>query len=223
MWRSTDGSSKRLVQLCAGYFTFYVLTGLSVKYFLGSPEAGLPGLNPIEYLVYSTFGSATVVLLVVLPLRWYRLESERRTNWGPFSFPSEWLYIVPSGVCTAVIIPTTTLMYSLPISVMVAMVIMRGSVIVISRVVDAVQIHQGILKKQVYPEENIAVGFAVAAVAVHLLWAKSGGFEFLSSAAANSDPRQLPLLLCLSNLHHELLQEYATTRCKELQSRLLWS
>jgi hypothetical protein len=48
------------------------------------------------------------------------------------------------------------------------MVIMRGSVIVISRAVDAVQIRQGILKKKVYAEENWAVLFAMLAVAAHV-------------------------------------------------------
>jgi hypothetical protein len=98
-------------------------------------------------------------------------------------------------------------MYSLPISVMVAMVIMRGSVIVISRVVDAVQIRQGILKKRVFAEENWAVLFALLAVATNVLLlpladaleargipaakalglragAGKGSFDFLASGAA---------------------------------------
>jgi hypothetical protein len=87
-------------------------------------------------------------------------------------------------VCTAVIIPTTTLMYLLPISVMVAMVIMRASVIVISRVVDAVQIRQGILKKRVYAEENYAVVFALVAAAVNIFWVGAGDFDFVRSPAA---------------------------------------
>jgi hypothetical protein len=105
------------------------------------------------------------------------------------------------------VIPTTTLLYSLPISVMVAMVIMRGSIIVISRIVDEVQIRQGILKKRVYREENLAVVFALLAVATNVLllplvdffearnvhvahWvglkpgAGAGSFAFLSSVAA---------------------------------------
>jgi hypothetical protein len=60
-------------------------------------------------------------------------------------------------------------MYTLPISIMVAMVIMRGSVIVISRIVDAVQIRQGLLKKNVLPEENWAVVFALLALGTNLL------------------------------------------------------
>jgi hypothetical protein len=83
-----------------------------------------------------------------------------------------------------VIIPTTTLMYTLPISVMVAMVIMRASVIVIGRVVDGVQIAQGILQKRIYWEENAAVVFAVLAACIELFGPHADGFAFLRNRAA---------------------------------------
>ena len=184
MWRTAEGSTGRLIQLCLGYFLFYVITGVAVKYFLGSPERGLPGMAGVEYLVYSTVGGSLLAMSVVLALRWYRLESLNPVTIAGRTFPGELLYIVPSGVCTAVVIPTTTLMYTLPISVMVAMVIMRGSVIVISRAVDAIQIRQGLLDKKVYWEENAGVVFAVAAVAVHVLFASDGGFDFVRSVPA---------------------------------------
>jgi hypothetical protein len=166
MWKTTSGSTGRLLQLCAGYFLFYVLTGIFVKIFTGGPTPRMPGM---AYLFNNTLGGSFVALAVVFILGWIRLKSNRLVKWGPFMVPSEVAYIIPSGVCTAVIIPTTTLMYTLPISVMVAMVIMRGSVIVISRAVDAVQIRQGILKKKVYAEENWAVIFALLAVATNVV------------------------------------------------------
>jgi hypothetical protein len=46
---------------------------------------------------------------------------------------------------------------------------MRASIIVISRIIDTVQIRQGILTKKVYWEENVAVVFALLAVALQLL------------------------------------------------------
>ncbi|MBI4051916.1 MAG: hypothetical protein HY400_05365 [Elusimicrobia bacterium] len=175
MWKTTEGSTGRLIQLCLGYFFFYVVTGVTVKYFLGSSTQGLPGMDGMEFLVYSTLGGTAICLSVVLAMGWYRLKS---------SNGMEYLYIIPSGICTAVVIPTTTLMYTLPISVMVAMVIMRASVIVISRVVDSLQIRQGILHKKVYREEDIAVVFALLAAGANLLWVKKGDFDFLGSAAA---------------------------------------
>lgn len=182
---SDEGSTARLLRLCAGYFVFYVLTGLSVKYFLGSAASGFPGMSDLEYLVYSTAGGNLVCVGYAVARGWHRLQSDDRVTFAGRSFPRELLWIVPSGVCTAVVVPTTTLMYTLPVSVMVAMVIMRGAIIVISRLVDALQIRQGILRRKVYGEENVAVVFAIAAVAVHLVFERGGaGFDFVESPAA---------------------------------------
>ncbi|MFQ5601041.1 MAG: hypothetical protein ACE5G2_10880 [Candidatus Krumholzibacteriia bacterium] len=173
MWKTSEGSTGRLLELCSGYFLFYVITGVAVKYFLGKADLGLPAMHAIQYLTYSTVGGASVALLVVLVRRWYHLQSVHPVQWGRWRFPSEFFYIVPSGVCTAVVIPTTTLMYTLPISVMVAMVIMRGAIIVVSRIVDSVQIRQGLLKKKVYVQENVAVVFALLAVGTKIVWTPS--------------------------------------------------
>ena len=43
MWKTEYGSTGRLVQLCIGYFVFYVITGVAVKYFQGI------GMSDIEY------------------------------------------------------------------------------------------------------------------------------------------------------------------------------
>jgi hypothetical protein len=184
MWKTSEGSTARLIQLCLGYFFFYVITGITVKYFTGSAALGYPGMKEIEYLVYNTMGGNLIALSVALILRWYRITSNKMITWGKFRFPQEIVYIIPSGICTAVVIPTTTLMYLLPISVMVAMVIMRASVIIISRLVDAIQISQGILKKSVYWEENIAVVFALLAAAVNIFYVGPGDFDFVHSPAA---------------------------------------
>ncbi|MFN0248317.1 MAG: hypothetical protein ACKV2T_15610 [Kofleriaceae bacterium] len=160
------GDTRQLVQLCGGYFGAYVLTGVLVKYFTVLRE---PRVSDMAYLVNNTIGGSLFALAIVLVAGWLKMRSNRMRRFGPFTLPSEIVYIIPSGICTALIIPTTTLMYSLPMSVMVAMVIMRGSVIVISRAVDAIQIRQGLLVKQIYSEENWAVVFALLAVATNVL------------------------------------------------------
>lgn len=169
MKRLNTGTSSQLVQLCAGYFISYVLTGVLVKYFtvLRAPKMG-----EFTYLFNNTAASSLLCVGAVLAMGWIgrlALSSNRSVMLGALKVPAEVAYIIPSGICTAVVIPTTTLMYSLPISVMVAMVIMRGSVIVISRLVDEVQMRQGILKRRVYAQENIAVLFALLAVATNVL------------------------------------------------------
>jgi len=180
MFRTTEGSTARLVQLCAAYFGFYVVTGITVKYFRDA------GLGEMQLLAYSTLGGCLLCLTVAMAFGWWRLQSIQRVPFAGMQLPVELKYIIPSGAFTAVVIPTTTLLYSLPISVMVAMVIMRGSVIVISRSVDAIQIKQGILKKRVFLEEDIAVCFALLAVASVLLWSPIARRLGMSSADAVS-------------------------------------
>jgi hypothetical protein len=125
-----------------------------------------------NYLYNNTVSSSVICVVIVLVLGWVGLlarNSNRLVAAGGFHFPAEVGWIALSGVCTAIIIPGTTLLYTIGISVMVAQVIMRGTVIFISRIVDAIQIKQGLLNKRVYREENIAVVFALLAVASVLL------------------------------------------------------
>jgi hypothetical protein len=199
MFNSKPGSTGRLLQLCAAYFFSYVLTGVLVKWFTGGLHD--PKMSDIAYMVNNTMGGNLLCLVAVLLLGWIPWPSRHGGKWPP-----ETGYILASGVCTAVIIPGTTLLYTLPISVMVAMVIMRGSIIVISRLIDAVQIRQGILKRKVYAQENWAVAFALMAVGANLLpvplapWFEQhtstahalgidpthlkGGFDFIHNAMA---------------------------------------
>jgi hypothetical protein len=182
--KSCEGTTERLLQLCAGYFSLYIFTGVLAKYFVGDCSA--VKMSDIQYTVYNTLGGSAICLVVVLLLGWYKLKSSRSVRFFGCNLPFEYLYIVPSGFCTAIVIPTTTLMYLLPISVMVAMVIMRASIIIVSRLVDTVQIRQGLLKKKVYFEENAAMCLAILAVAVQLGSAKKGDFNFVGNVAAMS-------------------------------------
>jgi len=182
--KSCEGSTERLLQYCMGYLLSYIGTGIMVKYFTGSVFGKLPIMSELQYLVYSTAFSSLMCVLIVVGLGWYKMKSDRMISVLGIKMPHEVAYIIPSGICTAIVIPTTTLMYLLPISVMVAMTIMRASVIIISRLVDAVLIYQGILKRKVYREENIAVVFALVAASMQLLWIKPGDFDFVHNKVA---------------------------------------
>ena len=185
MFKTKEGSTGRLLELCGGYFLFYVIYTVATKYLTGPAKNGLPGVDQLELLIFSTVGGSLICLLVVLFGRWARMESANMITWGKLKFPAEYLYIIPSGVCTAVVIPATTLMYTLLRSVMVAMLIMRGAIIVISRLIDAIQIRQGILRKKVYLEEEAACIFAIVAVCAQLFFVKdAGGADLFHNAVA---------------------------------------
>lgn len=166
MSESKEGSGARLLNLCVWYFVFYAISDVAVKFFTDGKLAHHISalMKGTEFLVYQTMGGTGICLLVIFALRWYRLESNGWMRWGPLSFPQEYLYIIPSGLFTAVVIVTTTLMYLILPNVMVAKVIMRGAVIVISRLVDIIQAKQGILRKTVFWQENAAVLIAILAV-----------------------------------------------------------
>jgi len=177
--KTHEGTTERLLQYAFCYFALYVVTGYLAKYFAKTLSMG-----GNTYTVYNTIGGMLICNLVVIIWGWYRFKSTDYTTILGIRMPREFLYIIPSGVCTAVIIPTTTLMYVLPISVMVAMIIMRASVIIISRIIDTIQIKQGILHKTVYWEENVAVVFALVAVSIKMIYVKPGDFDFINNAAA---------------------------------------
>lgn len=174
-----ESSAAFLLQLCAGYLVLYTITGMSVKYYQDGP----PNMAGMTFLAYSLIGGTLVNLALIFAGGWWRMRSNGTVQWLGFRVPGELRYIIPSGICTAVVVPTTTLMYSLPISVMVAMTLMRGSIIVISRGVDWLQARQGINARPVLWEENLAVVLALCAVGIHL-FGKSADFAFVRSVPA---------------------------------------
>ena len=156
----------------------YVLVGVFTKYFI----IGTPSLPGMTYLFYSLCGSVLPVLLVILILWWpgrFVSKSEKRILGG--LFPVEFAWIIPSGICTGFIVPTTTLMYTYGLSVMVAMVIMRSSLIIVGRIVDSILIWQGYSEKKIKWQENVAVAFGALAIVIIVFFAGKKDFQFLDS------------------------------------------
>lgn len=196
---SEDGSTERLIQYAFMYFSMYVIYTMLTKNLKLSLN-----ISGTTFTVYNTIGGMLICNAVVFIYGWYKFKSSTYVRFLGINMPKEFLYIIPSGICTAIVIPTTTLMYTLPITVMVAMIIIRASVIIISRIIDSIQIAQGILHKKVYWEENVAAIFAILALSIKLfikvsipehwwniaLWSvkffevNPGDFDFLHNAAA---------------------------------------
>lgn len=189
-WRSwfEEGSLRFLLFLIVWYFTCYVGTTVVPKCFTEPAIAGDNTVGQISYMVYNGIGSMAVGLLIVFCFGWLkRFKSSGHVTVCGFSFPREFLYLLPSGMCTAVIIPGTTLMYSYKgIDVLAAVVFMRGAVIVIGWVVDFLQKRFKISKKIVFWQEHIAVLFAIGAVILMNAFKDSKGDNLLTSAGATT-------------------------------------
>jgi hypothetical protein len=162
-----------LLVLSFGYFISYIGTGIAVKYFTGKPELGFMGLTSMEYLVYSTAFSSVFCVSIVLLNGWHKRAKLSK---------NERIVLLLSGACTTFIIPVSTLILSLPISVMVAMVLMRVSVIIASRLIDFILEVQGLQHKEISWQENIAVFFAIGAVLVKMFMTPVGSYHFTFEA-----------------------------------------
>lgn len=163
-----SATTRRLLLLCLVYLVMYVLNGTFAKYFTA---VQMPHVSEMDYNFHNTLGSVFIALLIPLLWNWYRMPWSDRRSFGPFKLPVETPYIILSGFCTAIIVPGTTLMYTVTgLSIMVAMAIMRGCIIIVSRLVDAIQIRQGLMKKKIYPEENWSVVFALLGLLTWIVW-----------------------------------------------------
>ncbi|MEI2637763.1 MAG: hypothetical protein V9F03_02005 [Microthrixaceae bacterium] len=164
-----------LLTLSIGYFLSDIGTGLAVKYFTGSMNQGFMGLTSMQYLVYSTAFSSIFCVAIVLIFKWHKRATLTR---------NEKIVLFLSGACTSFIIPVSTLIISLPISVMIAMVLMRVSVMIASRLIDVVLNFQGLQDKKIPWQENLAVLFAIGAVAAKTFFTPETSYQFSNGAIA---------------------------------------
>ena len=78
MLGSRSGSTRRLIQLCIGYFISYVATGVLVKVFTGGIRQ--PKMSEVAYLMNNTLGSSLLCVAVVLLFGWLGLKSARKVG-----------------------------------------------------------------------------------------------------------------------------------------------
>src|SRR6516165_5738127 len=138
--------------LALGYFAFYIpYSGLTKALSLGL----LPGMKaPVSgfVLLPATAVATTVVLLLVVTAGGGWRKIERRRVFG-LLLPVGRARTVLSGAATAVIIATTTLNYTfVGISIVFALLLMRGGVLILGPVVDA------LLSRRVDASSWVALG-----------------------------------------------------------------
>lgn len=121
-----------------GYFACYVpysalSKSVSRGMFAGMPE-GVPGF---ELLPWSTLVSLVGMLLFITFIGWWKYAGRKTIFGRSMPFPGRWTFL--SGICTSAIIATTTLAYTFDgVSIVFMMLLMRGGVLVIAPIVDAI-------------------------------------------------------------------------------------
>ncbi len=128
--------------LAAGYFVFYIPYITLVKalssgllerngLFSGTGER----LSGFELLPAVLIGTVITMPLILFSLGWYRYMGRRPMFGFTLPLPSPWALF--SGLAFAAIIATTTLAYSIHgVSIVFALLLMRGGVLILSPVMD---------------------------------------------------------------------------------------
>ncbi len=121
-----------------GYFACYVpYSAMAKAVSKGAwPVAG-EGLSGFSMLPWSVSVSAVGMLLFITAMRWWPYIPKKRVAGLPLPVPGIWQAC--SGLCTACVIMTTTLAYTFDgVSIVFVMLLMRGGVLIIAPVVDAI-------------------------------------------------------------------------------------
>jgi hypothetical protein len=135
-------------------------------------ERGVPGLS---LLPASTFASLVGMMVFISAMGWWRYAGRRTVLGAQVPVPGRWTLL--SGLCSAAIIGTTTLAYTFSgASIVFMMLLMRGGVLVIAPIVDAIS------RRRVRWSSWAALSLSLLALLVAV---EGGSFALTAVAAAD--------------------------------------
>ena len=157
-----------------GYFATYAPYSALTKALSIGALPGIPAVDGVSLLPLSTFASMVSMFLCITALGWWKYAGQKTLLGRSWPWP-RWRTLA-SGACTALIIVTTTLAYTFEgISIVLAMLLMRGGLLVMAPVVDL------LTRRKVKLPSVIALVLSLAALL--LGFSTDGGLK-LSAAAA---------------------------------------
>lgn len=119
-----------------GYFACYVPYAALVKVVSSTSIGGAPPLSGPSLLAVTTLASAVAMFATISILGWWKHAGRHQLAGVSVPLPNRWTLL--SGIATAVIVMTTTLAYTFQgLSIALAMLLMRGGVLLLSPVIDA--------------------------------------------------------------------------------------
>lgn len=144
--------------VCAVYFLCYI-PFIAFNRVLSADHLALgETMGGAEVLPLATMASVAIMVLFVLASGWWRLAGQRRLGRWTLPWPGRWTAL--SGLCTAVILTTATMIFSLGVPIVLAMLLMRGGTLVIAPIVDV------LTGRRVHPTSWFALALAAGALVV---------------------------------------------------------
>ena len=132
------GSKHAIWLFAAGYFACYVPYSALTKALSSGIHPSVPAVVPgVALLPLATAVSLLAMIAFLGGSGWWRHASQRRVLGVRVPVPTRWTAL--SGLCSAVILTTTTLAYTFDgVSIVFVMLLMRGGVLVLAPIVDAI-------------------------------------------------------------------------------------
>lgn len=140
--------------LAFGYFAAYAPYSALTKYM-----TRYGGVGGTELLPPTAMASLVGMFLFISAMRWWKHAGSRTVLGLRIPVPGRWTFL--SGLCTAAIIPTTTLAYTFSgISIVFMMLLMRGGVLILAPVVDV------LARRKVGWPSRVALALSLCALVV---------------------------------------------------------
>lgn len=165
----TDSLKKKLAALgiaalCFGYFASYIPYSSMVKMITKGLFSGMDGVgfSGFEIQPVAVFGTFLSMFCFITISGWWKHATHSKI-FG-ISVPRPQWFTLLSGICVGGIIITTTLAYTFSgISIVFAMLLMRGGVLVLAPIVDTIGRKR---KRKIYWPSWVAAGLSFGALLV---------------------------------------------------------
>src|SRR5262245_48869089 len=160
-----------------GYFAFYLPYSGLIKLITTGRLPGMTApISGFELLPLTVLATPVAMFAFITAAGWWKYVGRRRIFGRAIPFPSRWMIL--SGTGFAIIIGTTTLAYTFAgVSILFALLLMRGGGLIMSPLVDAV------FKRHVRWFSWAALSISLAAVGV--AFADVSGYQMTAAAALN--------------------------------------
>ena len=170
-----------IAALCFGYFASYVPYSMLTKMLTSGMFEGMNGKGFSGFVIQPFIITCTVLAMYSFFVfsGWWRYASQ----WTLFGvrLPRPRWFTFLSGLCTAGIIITTTLAYTFEgISIVFAMLLMRGGVLAMAPIVDLIAVRR---KRKIYWPSWVAAGLSFSSLFVTF----SSKTSFVMTAVAATD------------------------------------
>ena len=191
-----------------GYFAFYIPYAALVRAMTqGYLTAGQEPVSGFDILPATLLGTIITMPLLIAAFGGFHFTSARRVRGRNIPLPR--LDTLISGTAFAIIIATTTMAYTFAgISIVLALVLMRGGVLVMAPLSDTVA------GRRVHPYSWIALALSIAAVAVAV--SQVGSYVLTVGAVVN-----LTVYLCGYLVRLNVMTRYAKVADEAFNRRFI--